>query len=96
MNAANRGNSGHSQKLNKEEATPPPFYFSPPFALPFLLPSPPFSSLPFRSRTPPPIAASGSRGISGALKLPQRVRANPGRRSAVENASSDNIFGSFV
>jgi len=46
-----------------------------PLAIPFL----PFShSLPFpplRSRHPPPIAARGS---GGALKLPQRVRAEPG------------------
>jgi len=38
----------------------------------------PFPSLPLRSRHLPPIAARGS---GGALKLPQRVRAEPGRQT---------------
>ena len=53
---------------------------------PFSLPSLPLPSVPFTSRTHHQIAARRSRG---ALKLPQRVRAEPGRQMhwALENAS---------
>ena len=64
-----------------------PFPPSAPFPLPF--PSFPFPIpcplLPLRSRQSPPIAATGS---GGALKLPQRVRAEPGRQT-----HSDAFFG---
>jgi len=73
---------------------PPPFHFPyppflavPSFPLPsppscplssYPLPFPPFNSPPLRSR--PPVLRLG--GLSGgALKLPQRVRAEPGRQT---------------
>ena len=61
---------------------PSPFP-SPSFSLPslfplFLSPLPPYPSFPFPGGPFPLVAARGS---GGALKLPQRVRAEPGRQT---------------
>ena len=81
-----------SLELNKEETTltfPLPFLPSSSLSLP---------SFPFTSRTPPLIAARGS---AGALKHPQRVRAEPGRQthlaaglSKMLKAPKSQIWGS--
>jgi len=68
-----------------------------------MLPSPPFfpfpsSPLPLEVGPPPLIVARES---GGALKLPQRVLAEPAVKHiwdfwTLENLSSDNVFGSFM
>ena len=75
---------------------------SPPLPSPF--PSPPFlsSSLPSLSLPPPPLRSRplfAARGSGGALKLPQRVRAEPGRQTHFElkiKASGGNNFTDFL
>ena len=79
-------NQARCQKLNRGVS---------PLPLPSIFSSPVlFSPFSLRSRAPPQIAASGS---GGALKLPQRVRVEPGRQMYFNwTHKSCDIFGCFL
>ena len=62
------------------EVGPPPFHL--------LSPSSPLPSLPLPLEVSPLIAARGS---GGALKLPQRVRAEPGRQTVFGEFQAKNL-----
>ena len=87
-----------SQKLNRGQSsplTPSILSSSPSFSLPFLLACPHFPPYSLEVGPLPPIAARGS---GGAFKLPSMSGRSPAAKRfwALENASSDNIFGSSM
>ena len=64
---------------------------SPSPSVPFPLPSPPLAFLPLPVEVSPLIAARGS---WGALQLPQRVRAEPGRQTVFGEFQAKNLASS--
>ena len=82
---------GRSQWGEVRHAVSPPFWFPfpslpfpfplHPFLTPYHFPSPIPSPFPFLQPLALPFPFFAARGFGGALKLPQRVRAEPGRQT---------------